>query len=165
MKVEYINPFLAGASSVLEMVLGETPVKQSLSAQATSFTSEQCNVVCGVTGQAQGQVIYGMSLAVADKIASHMLGEPPHPARIVASCRASDLPSGSATFLCHVDLLAGLVHSQGPFLPTTLCHVHLYGRFLHLGAPFLPTTFCHVDLIGRWSRAPFTVPPFATLNY
>ena len=96
---------------------------------------------------------------------SHMLGEPPHPARIVASCRASDLPSGSATFLCHVDLLAGLVHSQGPFLPTTLCHVHLYGRFLHLGAPFLPTTFCHVDLVGRWSRAPFTVPPFATLNY
>ena len=76
MRVEYINPFLAGASSVLEMVLGETPVKQSLSAQATSFTSEQCNVVCGVTGQAQGQVIYGMSLAVADKIASHMLGEP-----------------------------------------------------------------------------------------
>ena len=76
MKVEYINPFLAGASSVLEMVLGETPIKQSLSAQATSFTSEQCNVVCGVTGQAQGQVIYGMSLTVADKIASHMLGEP-----------------------------------------------------------------------------------------
>ena len=76
MKVEYINPFLSGACSVLEMVLGETPVKQGLSAQPTSFTSEQCNVVCGVTGQAQGQVIYGMSLSVADKIASHMLGEP-----------------------------------------------------------------------------------------
>ena len=76
MKVEYINPFLAGASSVLEMVLGEKPVKEGLSAQPASFTSEQCNVVCGVTGQAQGQVIYGMSLVVADKIASHMLGEP-----------------------------------------------------------------------------------------
>ncbi len=76
MKVEYINPFLSGACSVLEMVLGETPVKEGLSAQAVSSTSEQCNVVCGVTGQAQGQVIYGMSLTVADKIASHMLGEP-----------------------------------------------------------------------------------------
>ncbi len=76
MKVEYINPFLAGASSVLETVLGEKPVKEGLSAQPASFTSEQCNVVCGVTGEAQGQVIYGMSLTVADKIASHMLGEP-----------------------------------------------------------------------------------------
>lgn len=75
MKVEYINPFLTGASSVLEIVLGEAPVKEGLSAQSSSFTSEQCNVVCGVTGQAQGQVIYGMSLTTADKIASHMLGE------------------------------------------------------------------------------------------
>ena len=76
MKVEYINPFLAGACSVLEMVLGEMPTKEGLAAQPASFTSEQCNVVCGVTGHAQGQVIYGMSLSVADQIASHMLGEP-----------------------------------------------------------------------------------------
>ena len=75
MRVEYINPFLAGASSVLEMVLGETPVRQGLSVQSQTFTSEQCNIVCGVTGQAQGQVIYGMSLMTADKIASHMLGK------------------------------------------------------------------------------------------
>ncbi len=76
MEVVYINPFLAGASSVLEMVLGEMPVRTGLIAQRNSFTSEQCNVVCGVTGQAHGQVIFGMTLAVADKIASHMLGEP-----------------------------------------------------------------------------------------
>lgn len=76
MKVEYINPFLTGATSVLEIVLGETPARQGLSVQPQIFTSEQCNVVCGVTGQAQGQVIYGMSLTTADKIASHMLGEP-----------------------------------------------------------------------------------------
>ncbi len=76
MKAEYINSFLAGAYSVLEMVLGEMPVREGMAAQPSSFTSEQCNVVCGVTGQAQGQVIYGMSLIVADQIASHMLGEP-----------------------------------------------------------------------------------------
>ena len=76
MRVEHINPFLTGACSVLEAVLGEMPVKTGISAQPAAFTSEQCNVVCGVTGQAQGQVIYGMSLSVADKIASHMLGEP-----------------------------------------------------------------------------------------
>ncbi len=76
MEVIYINPFLVSAVSVLEAILGETPIRKGLTGQRASFTSEQCNVVCGVTGQAHGQVIFGMTLAVADKIASHMLGEP-----------------------------------------------------------------------------------------
>jgi chemotaxis protein CheX len=32
--------------------------------------------VCGVTGQIQGSVIYGMSLTTADQIASAMIGQP-----------------------------------------------------------------------------------------
>ncbi len=75
MKIEYINPFIRASFSVLEMVLGVLPIKGVLAAQPTIFTSQQCNVVCGVTGEVQGQVIYGMSLTTADKIASHMLGE------------------------------------------------------------------------------------------
>lgn len=75
MKVEYINPFVQASLSVLEMVLGVAPVRGELAAQPTVFTSQQCNVVCGVTGQVQGQVIYGMSLTTADRIASHMLGQ------------------------------------------------------------------------------------------
>lgn len=43
--------------------------------QPATFTSQQCNVVCGITGQIEGQVIFGMSLVSADKIASHMLGQ------------------------------------------------------------------------------------------
>lgn len=76
MKAEYINPFVQASFSVLEMVLGARPVKGELAAQPTIFTSQQCNVVCGVTGQVQGQVIYGMALSTADKIASTMLGQP-----------------------------------------------------------------------------------------
>ncbi len=64
------------ANSVLEMVLGAAPIKGPLAMQPATFTSQQCNVVCGVTGQAHGQVIYGMSLITADKVASHMLGQP-----------------------------------------------------------------------------------------
>ena len=75
MKVEYINPFIVAATSVLEMVLGAAPTKGNLAMQPATFTSQQCNVVCGVTGQAHGQVIYGMSLITADKIASAMLGQ------------------------------------------------------------------------------------------
>ena len=76
MKVEYINPFIAAASSVMEMVLGNAPSKGTLAMQPTTFTSHQCNIVCGVTGQVQGQVIFGMSMVVADKIAGTMLGQP-----------------------------------------------------------------------------------------
>jgi chemotaxis protein CheX len=76
LKVEYINPFILAATSVLEMVLGAAPTKGPVTMQPATFTSQQCNVVCGVTGQAHGQVIYGMSLTTGDKIASHMLGQP-----------------------------------------------------------------------------------------
>jgi chemotaxis protein CheX len=76
MKVEYINPFVVASSSVLEMVLGHTPEKGALSMQPVPFTSQQCNVVCGVTGQIQGNIIYGMSMITADQIASAMLGQP-----------------------------------------------------------------------------------------
>jgi chemotaxis protein CheX len=76
MKAEYINPFVKAAYSVLEMVLGETPVKDELTTQPTIFTSQQCNVVFGVTGQIKGSVILGMSLQTADLVASQMLGQP-----------------------------------------------------------------------------------------
>jgi len=75
MKVEYINPFIEAAFNVTGMVLGNVPAKGNLAMQPTTFTSDQCNIVCGVTGQVKGQVIYGMSLIVADKIASTMLGQ------------------------------------------------------------------------------------------
>lgn len=75
MNVEYINPFVLASFSVLESLFGKAPVKGQLAMQPATFTSQQCNVVCGVTGEAQGQVIYGMSLTTADKIASSMLGQ------------------------------------------------------------------------------------------
>jgi len=76
MKVEYINPFLQGALSVLETVLGERPTKGDMAVQVSTLVNGQCSVVCGVTGAIQGQVIYAMSFETADKIASTMLGAP-----------------------------------------------------------------------------------------
>ncbi|CCW36356.1 predicted inhibitor of MCP methylation, CheC [Chthonomonas calidirosea] len=76
MKVQYINPFISAAFQVLEMVLGSKPAKGTLSMRPSIFTSQQCNIITGVTGKVEGQVIYGMSLITADKIASHMLGQP-----------------------------------------------------------------------------------------
>jgi chemotaxis protein CheX len=75
MNVQYINPFIIGASSVLEVILGVAPVKGEISLLAEAATSQQCNVVLGITGQVQGQVIFGMSTVTADRIVSHMLGQ------------------------------------------------------------------------------------------
>jgi chemotaxis protein CheX len=75
MKVEYINPFVQAAFSVLQTVLADKPSKGTVAAQPSTFVSEECNVVCGITGHVQGQVIYGMSMVTADKIASTMLGQ------------------------------------------------------------------------------------------
>lgn len=45
-----------------------------MAALPQTFASDQCNIICGITGPLQGQVIYGMSLSTADAIASTMLG-------------------------------------------------------------------------------------------
>jgi len=76
MKIEYINPFVSAAFSVLQSVLHQEPSKGQLSMRPSVFTSQQCNVITGVTGKVEGQVIYGMSLITADKIASTMIGQP-----------------------------------------------------------------------------------------
>ncbi|HEY3333096.1 MAG TPA: chemotaxis protein CheX [Capsulimonadaceae bacterium] len=76
MKSEHINAFVVGGFRVLETLLGATPKRGEITALPHVFTSEQCNVTVGVTGDVQGLVIFGMSLMTADRIASKMIGTP-----------------------------------------------------------------------------------------
>lgn len=76
MNLELVNPFVSAAFSVLEAVLGNTPKKGDLSLQTDLATSRQVNVTLGITGDATGHVILGMSLQTADRIASTMIGQP-----------------------------------------------------------------------------------------
>jgi chemotaxis protein CheX len=73
MQVSSINPFIESAIRVLHMVLGQKPSRGDLSARPQLFTTQQINIVCGFTGDLEGQVIYGMSNTAAVKIASTML--------------------------------------------------------------------------------------------
>jgi chemotaxis protein CheX len=75
MQSELINPFLVAVSSVVEMVLGKAPARGEPRLEKASFTTEQVNVFCGVTGEVVGQVMLGMSLQTADRIASAMIGQ------------------------------------------------------------------------------------------
>ncbi len=76
MNVEHLNPFVGAAASVIEAIIGSCPVKGDLSVQPSNTTHQQVNVVCGITGDLQGQVLYGMTLATADRLASVMIGKP-----------------------------------------------------------------------------------------
>lgn len=74
MRAEFINPFVKGATDVLTMMLAVTPSLGTVSARPKMFTTKTINVVCGITGDLQGQVIYGMNADVAERFARAMLG-------------------------------------------------------------------------------------------
>ncbi|HAY14828.1 MAG TPA: chemotaxis protein CheX [Fimbriimonadaceae bacterium] len=76
MKVEYVSPFVEAAVKVMTTLLQVTPERGTLSARPQVFTTQQVNIVCGITGDVEGQVIFGMSIVAADRIASRMLGSP-----------------------------------------------------------------------------------------
>ena len=76
MNAQHVNAFVIGSYRVLEMVFGDTPTRGDLKALPAVFTTDQCNVTMGVTGQVAGMVIYGMTLVTADRIASAMIGAP-----------------------------------------------------------------------------------------
>jgi len=76
MKVEYVSPFVEAAVKVMTALLQVTPERGTLSARPQVFTTQQVNIVCGITGDVEGQVIFGMSIVAVDRIASRMLGSP-----------------------------------------------------------------------------------------
>lgn len=76
MKVEYVSPFAEACVNVFTTLINCIPERGNLSARPQMFTSQQINIVCGITGRVEGLVIYGMSMITADKIASKMIGAP-----------------------------------------------------------------------------------------
>jgi chemotaxis protein CheX len=74
MKVEYVTPFVTASVSVIQTMIGIGAERGKLSARPQLFTSQQVNIVCGITGEIEGQVIYGMSMLTAKNMASQMLG-------------------------------------------------------------------------------------------
>jgi chemotaxis protein CheX len=76
MKLHVINPFVSASFSVLESLLGVRPTAGKPSALPATVTSQECNVVAGITGMAQGHAIFGMSAQTARHVAGQMLGLP-----------------------------------------------------------------------------------------
>lgn len=75
MKVEFINPFVESAVSVLKDMCGFNITKGQLSLKKSAITTLGVAPIIGVTGDVSGRVIYDMSRATALKLVSIMNGE------------------------------------------------------------------------------------------
>lgn len=75
MRVEFVDPFVSAAYSVLEMFIQDKPERGVLSVRANTFTTQQVTIMAGVNGDVEGTALYGMSMVTAQKIASAMMCE------------------------------------------------------------------------------------------
>lgn len=73
MKVEYINPFVESAASVLEEIAQLTSERGNLRLKNTDEPFRDVCAILGMVGDVQGQVIYGFSQPTAKSIVSRMM--------------------------------------------------------------------------------------------
>lgn len=72
MKIEYVNPFLVAATSVLSNMCGLQLTAGKPYVKTTSFDNNSIVISLGVTGQVTGQVLIAFQNNVACDIASKM---------------------------------------------------------------------------------------------
>ncbi|MEM5948430.1 chemotaxis protein CheX [Spirochaetia bacterium 38H-sp] len=75
MRVEYINPFVESAYTVLKEVLNTNVNRGELFLKSTSMPVLGVAAVVGLAGDVEGRVLFDMSKETALKVASTMNGE------------------------------------------------------------------------------------------
>lgn len=74
MKAEYINPFLESARMVIEQMIQIRPITGQLSLKDIKFVDHHMWIQIGISGQMNGDIIFGLSESVAMRIISAMMG-------------------------------------------------------------------------------------------
>lgn len=74
MKAQYINPFLESASTVIQQVCNVAITRGELTVKDVALYEDHIWIKIGMTGQLQGDVIFGLHNDVALKIVSAMMG-------------------------------------------------------------------------------------------
>lgn len=80
LNVEYINPFLAAATTILKQACYIDTVVGKPSLKETKFTGESLIIIIGVTGEMRGQIIIELTNEIACDIAGKMMMMGPLPA-------------------------------------------------------------------------------------
>jgi chemotaxis protein CheX len=74
MKAEYINPFLESARFVLEQLIHIKPTTGQLGVKDVKFAEKYIWIQIGLSGQMQGDIVFGLHESVALKLVSAMMG-------------------------------------------------------------------------------------------
>jgi chemotaxis protein CheX len=74
MKAEYINPFLESARIVIEQMINIRPTTGKLGVKDIKFVEKYIWIQIGITGQMQGDIVFGLHEVVALKLVSAMMG-------------------------------------------------------------------------------------------
>lgn len=73
--VNFMNPFLKAAQSVLAAEVGSDVKRGDIKMETNCYTPEDVTVLLSVVGDVQGIVMYSMSIPMALAMVSEMLGE------------------------------------------------------------------------------------------
>lgn len=74
MKAEYINPFLESARVVIEQVVNVRPTTGQLGIKDVKFIEKHIWIQIGITGQMNGDIVFGLHEDVALRLVSAMMG-------------------------------------------------------------------------------------------
>ncbi len=74
MKAQYINPFLESASTVIQQFCNVSVTQGEVALRELTFHDDHTWIRIGMTGQFEGDVIFGLHNDVALKIVSAMMG-------------------------------------------------------------------------------------------
>ena len=74
MRAEYINPFLESARHVIEQVIQVRPQTGKLVMRDVTFLENYIWIRIGVSGQMEGDILFGLHEAVALRVVSAMMG-------------------------------------------------------------------------------------------
>lgn len=74
MKAQYINPFIESASTVIEQMCNVVITRGEITFKDMTFYDDHTWIRIGMTGQLEGNVIFGLHNEVALKIVSAMMG-------------------------------------------------------------------------------------------
>ncbi|MGO4532090.1 chemotaxis protein CheX [Paenibacillus sp. 2TAF8] len=74
MKAEVINPFLESARNVFEQLIQVSPSTGNLGVKNVEYIADHVWIVIGMTGQLNGNIVFGIQETVALKIVSAMMG-------------------------------------------------------------------------------------------
>jgi chemotaxis protein CheX len=76
MRLEFVKPFIDCTSDLFRELLGPSVDVNSMSMKPSPVAGREVMAIIGLTGKAQGRVIFDMDLFTAVQLAGHMLGEP-----------------------------------------------------------------------------------------